>query len=191
MGNLSNLDWVLAGIIALSALFAFLKGFVRELVSLAALIAAFVLACLFYPALGQMLLPWLRTREAASAVAFLAILCAVMVAGGFLTHFLGKVVAKAGLGWFDRLLGAGFGFVRGVLVCAIVVLVLTAYPLKRQPLNESRLAPYVMQGARVIVNAAPQEMRDRFNEGFERARQVWNERKKDLARKAGPSNNRR
>jgi len=174
---LTRLDWVLIAIMALSVLFSVIRGFTRELISLGALVWGFILACWFYPAVAHHLLRWMRTPEVASFVAFLLILFATMLAGGLIAHFAGKLLAKTGLRWFDRLLGASFGLVRGILACAIVVLVLAVFPLGPQPLNESRLAPYVMQGARVIVSVAPQEMRSRFRAGFERVRQVWNERK--------------
>lgn len=177
MAVLTKLDWVFIGITTLSVLFSIIKGFARELISLGALVWGFILACWFYPAVAHPLLRWTRTPEVASVVAFLVILFATMLAGGVIAHFAGKLIAKAGLRWFDRLLGASFGLVRGILACAIVVLVLAVFPPGSQPLNESRLAPYVMQGARVIVSVAPREMRSRFRAGFERVRQVWNERK--------------
>lgn len=113
-------------------------------------------------------------------MAFILILIVTVLAGAIIGHFAGKLIKKSGLGLADRLLGASFGLVRGVLACAIVVLILAVFPLGPQPLNQSRMAPYVMQGARVIVNVAPEELRSRFRAGFEQARRVWNERSDEV-----------
>ena len=42
------LDWTLVGVVLLSAFTAFLKGFIRELISLAALVAGLVVAAVGY-----------------------------------------------------------------------------------------------------------------------------------------------
>jgi membrane protein required for colicin V production len=173
---LSKLDWVLIAIMALSVLFSIIKGFTRELVSLAALIWGFLLACWFSGALATRILPWIRKPDVARLVAFLAILVGVIILGGLLSHMAGKLLDKAGLRWFDRLLGASFGLVRGLLVCMILVMVLAVFPVGPEPLPNSRLAPYVVQGTRVLVMAAPEELRARFRSGFDRLRRVWDER---------------
>ena len=49
MGTWNWLDWVLAVIVVASVVAAILKGFVRELIALAALVAALGVAALGYP----------------------------------------------------------------------------------------------------------------------------------------------
>ncbi len=173
MSGFSALDWVLIAILGLSVLFSILKGFTRELISLGALIWGFMLACWFYAPVRERMLPWIKTQEVGFCVAFLLILGLTVLAGAIVSHFAGKLVKKSGLRWADRLLGASFGLVRGVLTCAIIVLVLTVFPLGSQPLNNSRMAPFVIQGARVIVSVAPEDLRSRFRTGFEQVRRAW------------------
>jgi len=40
----------------------------------------------------------------------------------------------------------------------------------------SRLAPYLVQGARLIVLIAPRDLRARFQDGLHRAQKIWSER---------------
>lgn len=174
--DLGNLDWVLIAILLVSVVFSVVKGFTRELISLGALIWGFLLACWFYPVLGARLLPYARNGEVASLVAFLLILFGVMVLGALVASLAKKLVEKSGLRWFDRLLGASFGLVRGLLVCVILILVLAVFPVGPRPLENSRLAPYMMEGARVVVTVAPAEMRSRFRSGLDRMRQAWGTR---------------
>lgn len=173
---MTKLDWLLIGIVALSIVFSAIKGFTRELISLVALIWGFLLACWFYPVLERRLLPYARTADVAALTAFLAIVLAVMVAGAALSWLAGKLVQKAGLRWFDRMLGASFGLVRGLLIGVILVLALTVFAPASESLANSRLAPYLVQGARVAVAVAPKDMRERFRAWFARAQKIWNAR---------------
>lgn len=176
MSTGTKLDWVLLAILLVSLLLSLWKGFTRELVSLAALVWGLVLACQFYTVPARWLAPHVRAPEIAALAGFLGIVLAAMIAGGVLSWLAGKLVHKAGLRWFDRLLGASFGLVRGLLICLIIILVMAAFPMGAQPLAESHLAPYLVHGARVIVLAAPQEMRARFRSGFEKAQKIWDGR---------------
>lgn len=159
-----------------SVVLSAVKGFTRELVSLGVLVWGFLLACWCYPAVAEWLLPFARTPEIAAFTAFLGILLVMILAGGFLSRLAGRLVDKAGLRWFDRMLGAGFGLVSGSLLCVTVVLALTAFPVNAQPLAASRLAPYLLQGARVAVALAPEEMRARFRGGLKRVQKAWGAR---------------
>ncbi len=176
MSGWTKLDSALAGILMLSVVLSGVKGITRELVSLGALIWGFLLACWYYPALAQSLLPYARTPDIAALTAFIGILLAAVLAGGFLSQLAGKLVDQAGFRWFDRMLGASFGLVRGLLVCVIVVLTMTAFSADTRLLANSRLAPYLMQGARVIVSVAPAEMRARFRKGLARVQRTWRAR---------------
>jgi membrane protein required for colicin V production len=175
VGGLSTLDWVLLSILVLSIVFSTLKGFTRELVSLAALIWGFLAACWYYSSVAPWILPHVRTQEVASLAAFLLILVAAVVVGAVLSHLAGKLVQKSGLRWFDRLLGASFGMLRGVLACVIVVLALAVFQVG-EPMAQSKLAPVMVHAARVVVYAAPGDVRARFRSGFERAQKVWDVR---------------
>jgi membrane protein required for colicin V production len=173
---LTKLDWVLVAITGVSVVFAVLKGLTRELVSLAVLVAGLVMACWFYAVPAAWLAPYVRTPEIASLGGFLAILLASMVAGGLLSKLAAKLVDKAGLRWFDRLLGGAFGLVRGLLLCLALLLGLAVFPAGHESLSRSRLAPYLLQGARLLVVVAPSDVRARFRSGLERLQKAWNDR---------------
>jgi membrane protein required for colicin V production len=76
----------------------------------------------------------------------------------------------------DRLLGAGFGLVRGLLICIAVVLALLAFtPGKSTPnaVVHSKVAPYVIDAARVFAAAAPHELKDGFRKSYEQVKTIW------------------
>ena len=176
MGGWSGLDFVIAGIITITVVVSFLRGLTRELISIAVLVGGVGSALWFYDDLAPWFEPYTKTPEVAQLAAFLAILAAALVAGGVVQAIAGRVVKAAGLRGADRLLGAGFGLVKGLLVSLVLVLALVAFPPGRGIAERSRLAPYLVYGSRGLVIAAPAGMRERFSEGWERARKIWNAR---------------
>ena len=67
---------------------------------------------------------------------------------------------------------AVFGVVRGVLLGSILLLVMVAFMIKPQAVQDSTLAPYVMLGAKVLSQAMPKELKAEFRLGFGRFRQA-------------------
>ena len=161
----TKLDSFLVALMLFTTVISWVKGFTRELISLGALVWGFLLAAWFYRGLAYHLTPYARTENVAAFTAFFIILLTTVVLGGFVSQLAGKMVDKAGLRGLDRLLGAGFGLVRGFLYGVVIVLALTVFPLGNEALGDSRLGPYFAQGARVLVTLTPGEMRDRFRRG--------------------------
>jgi uncharacterized membrane protein required for colicin V production len=75
--------------------------------------------------------------------------------------------------WADRLLGAGFGFIRGWMICAAILLALTAFEVQTERLKSSELAPYFLPGSRVIAIMTPFEMKAKFLVGYRTLERLW------------------
>lgn len=127
---MNGFDLALIGVVTLSTLFAFVRGVVRELIALAAWIAAIVAAVVYAdPVAG-----WFSRLDvspvAKYVLAFALILIAVLVVGALVATALSGVVRAVGLGFVDRLLGAVFGLARGLAVVVLFALVagVTALP---------------------------------------------------------------
>ena len=127
---MTALDFAVLAIVGLSLVLAALRGLVRSAVSLAAWLVALVLAVEYGPdvaaLLGFLRLPPMATRWIGFAIVILVVLVAGSVAGLMLARLLQAI----GLGPLDRLLGAVFGFARGVLLVLAATLVagITAIP---------------------------------------------------------------
>lgn len=115
-------DFVVIGVVGLSAVLAFLRGFVRVVVSLAAWVAA-VVAAVHFAEFGGGLLPDFGESPATRyLVAFALILVGVLILGALVGYLLSRLVRAVGLGFLDRSLGAIFGVARGLLIAVILVL---------------------------------------------------------------------
>ena len=123
-------DFVVFGVVVLSTLFGFARGFMRVVVSLAAWVFAFLLAVHLSTTLGAILPDVAGSPSARYAVAFALIIIAVLMVGALVGWSLYRIVRAIGLGFLDRLLGAVVGVARGVVIVVIGVLVagLTSLP---------------------------------------------------------------
>ena len=139
---MTGFDVAIVGIVALSALIAFLRGIVRSLLGLAAWIAGFVAGIAFAPSVATWFPAFPEYPLLPYALAFVLIFIVVIVAGALVAWPLHAVIHKAGLGFVDRGLGFVFGVARGALLILAFVLVGGLTPLpERAWWQNSWLAP--------------------------------------------------
>lgn len=120
---MTTFDLVVIAVVGLSALLALFRGFVREVIALAAWIAALVLAVIYTAPVAAVFVGWHVGPLAAQILAFSAIFIGVLIVGGVIGVFVSGAVRAIGLGWVDRLLGAAFGIARGTVIVIIGILI--------------------------------------------------------------------
>ena len=147
---MSWFDYGVLAILGFSMLVGVLRGLLRELIMLLGWIAAFVLATLFT---GQItpLMPESLGPVLAPPLAFLAIFIAVLLAAGFIALLLTLLAKSAGMGALNRLMGAGFGLVRGLLVVLALVLVAGLTPLPKEPFWKNAVSSGAFETAIVAM----------------------------------------
>ena len=121
------LDWILLVVIAGSIIASFRTGFSRELIGLISMIVALFCSLWFYGSAGAFLLPYVSSKEIAHLCGFLIVFLGVLIAGAIIGVLFSRLVKAAGLGLFDRILGAGFGAVRGLLFAVALILAIVAF----------------------------------------------------------------
>lgn len=162
------LDYCLLAILLISTWMSARKGFSREVIGLAAALFGLVLGMWFYGLAGSFLLPYVSSARVANLLGFLLVFCGVLLLGALLGWIVNRFLRTVGLSFFDRLLGAGFGVARGLLVA---IALLTAYmafgpevdsQTVSQSMLNSRIAPYVLDASHVFVSIAPMELKSGF-----------------------------
>ncbi len=151
------LDYLLIAIVGLSAAISLVRGFVREAISLAGLVAAFFAAGHFSPVAAGWFTPWLKMPALSEIAGFAAIFALVSLAFGLLGWLAGRLVDAAHLTATDRTLGLFFGAARGVLLVGLAFLIYTS--LADRPgdwVRQSRLAPYAIRLADTIGRWIPE-----------------------------------
>lgn len=163
------LDLALLALLAFFCLKAIFRGFIREISSLAGMVAAVVAAVASYRQVGD----FLRRVSAIEAgwweaVAFAGVLLLVLAIFLWVGAGLSRLMHAGPLGVLDRLAGAVAGLAKGVLVAYLLVnLLLLVTPLAQlgnpdpdriNPLKQSVVAPYVVQGGRYLLSLLPENL---------------------------------
>ena len=163
MTDIYTLDLALFAVVVGSAIIAYLRGFVREVFSLASWIGAAVLAWVAFDPLAallsEFLQPLLLARIAAGAGGFLVALVLLSVIAG---RIAGRV-ERSSHSALDRALGFLFGIVRGaVIICALYLVGARLVPPDHQPgwVKDARSIPLVAAGAREIERLLPSGVAD-------------------------------
>ena len=125
-------DYGVLTVLGLSLMLGALRGLVREMVSLAGWIAAFVLATAF-SGIVAVQMPQSLGPLLSGLLSFLLIFAGVLLVSGMVGLVLSLLVRAVGLGFLDRLLGAAFGVIRGVAIALLAVLLAGLTPLPREP----------------------------------------------------------
>ncbi len=166
------LDWLLVLILAWSLILAFVRGIIRELFGLAGTILGLLLASWNYPALAAWLSRWITSPVAAEITAFLAIAIGVLIAFTLVGRLLRGTAHTVGLGFVDRIAGAGFGLLRGCLIGMGILVTATAFFPPQTLVANSRLAPYFLAAAREVCFVVPQDLQKRITGGIDSIRHI-------------------
>ena len=118
---LAPFDFVLIGALLLCAVLGFWRGFVSEVLAIAAWVLAILLARAFAGDLAAHLV-FLQEPLLRLILAFAVVVLAVLMVSGILRWMLRELLRAVGLGTLDRLLGASFGALKGLLIALLVVL---------------------------------------------------------------------
>jgi membrane protein required for colicin V production len=171
---LNWVDWLLIVVLALFALGSARRGFSREVIGLAAAVFALVFGMWFYGEVGAFLMRFVSSERTANLLGFLLIVGAVLLAGRLLGLAVRKFFDTVGLSFFDRLLGAAFGFLKGLIVCIALLTGFVAFgPVidtaagsdsgaSRSAVLHSRIAPWVLEASHFAVAMAPMELKSSF-----------------------------
>lgn len=136
-------DYVIIAIVVFSAVVGMVRGFVREVFSLASWIGAFVVAVLFAAAASGLLTRYLHGEQLRLVLAFAGLFALTLLVGIVLGHIAGTLVERAKLSTVDRGMGLIFGFARGYIAVAALVVAASFTNLPQAPWwQHSRLLPY-------------------------------------------------
>ncbi len=157
----NGLDWLLAGIVILSTLRALMRGFLRALFSLLGFLCAFALASQENAPAAQWVMQhgWITQQDRARVVCYIAMVVAVLVLAGIAGAMAKRTAHSLGLGLVDRLLGAGLGIVRGVLIGAAIVLIAQAIAPRAELLLQSQLTSCFLAAGHAVSFVVPHTLR--------------------------------
>ena len=125
--DLNQFDWVVLGAVVISALFGMSRGFAREVTSFLGWIGAFVLANILALPVSETMSEVINDRSIRYITAWSGVFVAVLFFFGSVGRWLSNQLRQPGLNFGNRLLGAGFGAARGVIIVAALTLLFRAF----------------------------------------------------------------
>ena len=170
------LDFVLALILLASGVAGLRRGFSRQIIGFISVVLALVLGLWFYGVAGAYLLPYASSRTMANAGGFAGVFCGVLLMGVLVSFVVDKFLKVAGLSIVDHLLGAGFGLLRGLLYAIVIIMGVMAFSRGDKPpeaIVNSRMAPYVVDAARMVAAMAPHDLKEGFRRTYAQVKAAW------------------
>lgn len=150
-------DYLLLAIAGLSMVLSLWRGFVREILSLIGLVAAFVVAGRTSSLAADALGDWITNPTAADIIGFALIFVTIMVLVGLIGAGLRKLMDMADLTATDRTLGMIFGLTRGLLLIGLFFLIYTSYTTADKSwMKNSLLTPYAIKLGDLLGKAIPE-----------------------------------
>jgi membrane protein required for colicin V production len=144
---LSHFDYLVIGIISLSGLIAFFRGFVQETLSLLLWIIAFAAAMFLNAYLDPFFINYIDSHEIRRILTIVTVFVGVIFLGGLLIKLIRGLVHWSGMGGLDRLLGVLFGFLRGMLLIVVIYLVLPVDFKQSTFITDSKSSTYLKKYA--------------------------------------------
>ncbi|MBI1300229.1 MAG: hypothetical protein GC137_01090 [Alphaproteobacteria bacterium] len=163
---------------------AFLRGFIREVLTIIGIVGGAAAAYVLGPLVATYMRGWLGVTDAEEPQKLFDVIPYEFIADGlsyglvFITfviiisifsHAFAEFVKSLGLGIIDRTLGILFGFFRGVLVLGLLYLPVSFLDdaTKERWFEGSQTHGYLELTAQLILNALPQEWVEQTEEKLE------------------------
>lgn len=169
---MTGFDIIVLLIVGVAAIGGFMRGFVQEILSLSAWVLAIVAIRYLHTDVTAFLFDYIGTPSGAAVLAFVLLLLIPYLVMTLIARRAGASTRSSVLGPFDRVLGFGFGAVKGaiIVVMAFSVLVLgydTIWGPEGRPewMVTARTYPFINASADELVQLIAE--RQRYIDGTE------------------------
>ncbi|HET7717451.1 MAG TPA: CvpA family protein [Bauldia sp.] len=152
------LDVIVVVVVLISAILAMVRGFVREVLSVASWVAAAAAAYFFYPQLLPLVQPYFDNKTVAIIVAAAAIFFVALIVASYITMKISDFVIDSRVGAIDRALGFIFGAVRGLLLMIVALWFFNFLVKEPQPwIANARTNDLLVAGGDWLIGLLPSD----------------------------------
>ncbi len=167
-------DILIITILAYSLIRGLFRGLVKEVSSIIGVLGGFFLAYSYYASVADYFGRVVSNPSYRNILSFLIIFCLVVIVVNVLAIIIRYFLKIVFLGWLDRFGGVAFGFVKGVLIAAVIFLVLTAFLPKGTPLiKNSMCAPYVSMVSEALATVVSSDVQGEFTAKLHDLKKAW------------------
>ena len=153
-------DAVVIAVLVISALLAAARGFVREMLGVAAWVGAGYVTYRARPVVEPQVLQWIKEPDIAIPLGSVIVFLVALIVFSVIAGFIARHVRRSAAGGLDRTLGLLFGIARGAaLVVAAYIVAQLILPIERwpDPVLQSRSIRFAYHGARWAVSKIPED----------------------------------
>lgn len=152
------LDVIVIVVVLISAGLAMVRGFVREVLSVASWVAAAAAAYYFYKSLLPLVEPYFDNRTIAIIVSAAVIFFVALIVASYITMKISDFVIDSRVGAIDRAFGFIFGAVRGILLLVIALLFFNwLVPAPPAWVADARTKPFLDNLGEQLMAALPED----------------------------------
>jgi membrane protein required for colicin V production len=166
---MTGFDIIVLAVVGVAAIGGFARGFIQEVLSLLAWVLAVFAIRYLHTDLTEFLFGYLGSPNSAAILAFALLLLIPYAAMKVIAGNIGKASRKSVIGPIDRVLGFGFGAIKGLIVTVIgFSLVVLGYDSVWGPqgrpvwIIEARGYPFINAGSEAMVQLI-HERRERLH----------------------------
>ena len=121
--DLPLIDITLIVFVAISVLIGIYRGFVKEILSVAAWVLAALVAYRYGEAASQYIKPYINQEPLDLAIAYVAVFLIALIAFSVISHIISQIFSSSGMSGFDRILGGVFGILRAAIIIGVLIIV--------------------------------------------------------------------
>ncbi len=159
--SLTILDIVVIVVVLISAILAMVRGFVREVLSIASWVIAAAAAYFIYPTLLPLVTPYIENEQVAIIASAAVIFFIALVIASYITMKIADLVIDSRAGAVDRLLGFVFGAARGLLLAVIAFMGFMLLVSNRPEwITNAQTRPLLTSVSSVIASVLPDEFEE-------------------------------
>ena len=141
-------DGLILAIIACSALLSWVRGFVKVALSLVIWLSAVIISFSFAESLATVLVDYISlAANILFIVARLMLFVGTLIVGSLIKNLAGELIKATGLGKTDRVIGIGFGVLRGGVIVLVLIAVLRYFDAVQNQFwwQESQIIPVLSE----------------------------------------------
>jgi membrane protein required for colicin V production len=175
---MNALDLAIIGVIVLSGIFAFARGFVREVLSIAAWVGAAAITLYGFNYVYGIIFRFVTTPLLADLIAGAGLFVISLIVLTILTGYMARFVHSSALSPIDRTLGLIFGLARGVVLVSLAYLMVdVSLPQNDRPgwIKDAKSNRFLANGVDILRNALPESLQVRSAAAADDAHRVFNQ----------------
>ncbi|NNK83934.1 MAG: CvpA family protein [Desulfobacterales bacterium] len=171
---MNKFDMLIIVILAFCVIRGVFRGLIKEMSSIIGVLAGFYAAYSYYTVIAKLLSRWISSAGYLNILSFLILFCGVFFIISILGVVIKYVLDIAFMGWVDRVCGAGFGIIKGILIISVFLIIFTAFlPTNTSFVKDSVLAPHVAFVSERMARIVSKDLKHEFSSKINELKKSW------------------